>query len=131
MKHLLITFAFLTAICTAAFAGERPTKAENENAIAQGRIELKAKIQEMDNSIKNNNIQAAEAASKEVYTIMRKGMAQTMAAISLASADQQKAINARYSALEHEAHEYNKLSTNVSANGKKLLEYAKSYTKQY
>ncbi len=131
MKHLILAAAFLTATFIPAFAGERPTKAENDAAMRNGRTELSAKVVELENNIKNHNAQQTQAVAAEVLVLMQKGMAQTRIEVDLEKGAQQKAANARFLKLEEATHQYRQLSGNVAVNGKQLVEYAQSFVKQY
>ena len=131
MKQIILAVTLIAAIFTSALAGERPTKAENAAAMKTGRTLLTAKTSELETTVNNHNIQAAQNAATEVLALMRKGMAQTNVEINFQTGDQQKAGFAHYNDLEKVVYEYTLLSKNVAANGKQLVEHAQAFIKKY
>jgi len=129
MKHLILAVLFIAATFSTAFADNR--LAENAAAIKAGRTVLSVKISELENNLKNHDMQTAQAVAADVLVLMRKGMAQTMDKMNLESKDQQKAINKHYLEMEKLTYEYSLLSQDVSKNGKQLVSQAQSFMKQY
>ena len=131
MKHIILVAALIALTFSTAFAGERPTKAENDAAIKASRTLLTTKISDLEKNVADHNTQAAQAAATEVQTLMRKGMGLTSIEMNLETREEQKATNVRYLNMEQAAHQYTLLSGDVAANGKQLVEYARAFIKQY
>ena len=132
MKHIMLAAALFAASLTSAFAGERPTKAENTAAMQTGRKMLAAKTTDLEKSVASHNTQAAESAAMDVLVLMRRGVGQTRTSSDFeSSSTQQKAIIAHMLDMEHMVHDFTELTRDMSANGTKLVDQAHVFMKAY
>lgn len=133
MKRILLGLSFCLAFATAGNAEKRPTLESNEAAMKAGRIQMTNKTTELESKLKAHDIPAAQSSAANLLDLMRQGMTLTLTQLNLQTGDRKKqeVTNGHYLKMEKLTHDFQVASSNVSANGPQLVDYAKKYLKEY
>lgn len=131
MKKIILAAALIAATFSAAIAGGRLTKAENDAAMKAGRKALVSKTSELEADLKQHNNDAAEAATMDILALMRQGVAQTRRDADMITGEPAKAQMKHMLGMEDIVFEYMKVMKDVPANGAKILSTAKTFQSTY
>lgn len=131
MKKIMLAAVLIATTFSFAIGRERPTKAANDAAMKAGHQALVVKTAELESSLKANKKTEAEAAAMDILALMRKGVSQTRHDADMQTGAQHDARMKHMLKMEGIVHDYMEYSRNISSNGQKMVETAKTFLNNY
>jgi len=131
MKHLFLAVALLGTTATTTLAQGQfpppPTEAESQT----GKQNMIAKTNDLENSLKSNNMAKAETAATLVLKLMKTRVAQTRYMAEATTGTQKDDLMKRMLMLENRVFAFMKDIKDVPKNGQSLVSQARTFSGDY